>query len=336
MNLFYNPQEHRPRALVRILAQLLLFLAIQGILQVPLSFIIVGILAASGRIPAGLMNDVTALNEYLSRAIPQVGWYQAAFHVMALVAMLLSVYIAARFLDRRPFRALGFHFRPAWWRDLAFGLALGAALMTLIFAIERAAGWVTVTATSWSMNGPFGSSILFALVSYLCVGIYEELFSRGYQVRNLAEGFNFPAIGARAAVWWAYMLSSTVFAFLHFANPSTSWASTANLIAAGLFLGLGYVLTGELGISIGLHITWNFFEGNVFGFPVSGNPTFVSFLATQQSGPDLWTGGAFGPEAGIVALVVLLLGSGLVLLYVRATRGRLAMDEDLAEYQARP
>jgi hypothetical protein len=104
---------------------------------------------------------------------------------------------------------------------------------------------------------------------------------------------------------------------------------------AGVFLGLAYVLTGELAIPIGLHITWNFFQGNVFGFPVSGGDfSQATFIAIEQGGPDVWTGGAFGPEAGLMGIVAMLVGSGLIVLWVRWRRGSVGLHLPLAQAPA--
>lgn len=105
-----------------------------------------------------------------------------------------------------------------------------------------------------------------------------------------------------------------------------------NLVLAGIFLGLGYVLTGELAISIGLHITWNFFQGPVFGFPVSGGASAASFIGIQQLGPDWVTGGAFGPEAGAIGLAAMLLGSLLIVLWVKRIHGAAGLRDQLAVY----
>lgn len=85
----------------------------------------------------------------------------------------------------------------------------------------------------------------------------------------------------------------------HAANPNATLTSTANVAVAGIMLGTGYVLTGRLGLSIGLHTTWNLFQANVFGFPVSGlEPVGATLLAVEQGGPEAWTGSDFGPEGG--------------------------------------
>ncbi len=102
---------------------------------------------------------------------------------------------------------------------------------------------------------------------------------------------------------------------------------------AGLFLGVGFVLTGELAIPIGLHITWNFFQGNIFGFPVSGSNSGTSLISISQGGPDLLTGGAFGPEAGLIGILTMILGTLLTILYIRQTRGAVRLHTALAQYQ---
>ncbi len=99
-----------------------------------------------------------------------------------------------------------------------------------------------------------------------------------------------------------------------------------------LLLGLGYILTGELAMPIGIHFTWNFFQGYVFGFPVSGSSTGSSVIAIQQGGPALWTGGAFGPEAGLVGILATALGCILILLWVRWRYGKLQLQSRLAVY----
>jgi hypothetical protein len=89
------------------------------------------------------------------------------------------------------------------------------------------------------------------------------------------------------------------------------------LILAGVFLGYGYTSTRQLWLPIGLHTGWNFFEGTVFGFPVSGMADFPSLIHITVKGPILLTGGAFGPEAGLVILPALGLGALLVYLYTK-------------------
>ena len=324
--MFYNWNERRLRAAWRLLIQGLLFLIFLALSTAALSLAYFVILGVTGKISTQV-SAMRVLQGLSGSLIPEL-----AGQIFTLVCMTISLWIAARLLDHRPFRDFGFHLKPAWWRDLGFGLALGALLMAVIFGIEWAAGWVRITAFLFTPTGLFPINILIAAVGYTCVGIYEELFSRGYQLRNLAEGLHLPGINPSAAVLLAYLVSSMIFGSLHAANPNATLISTLNLMLAGLFLGLGFILTGELAISIGLHIAWNFFEGNVFGFPVSGSLSSVSILAIQQGGPQVWTGGAFGPEAGLVGLLALALGSLLIVLWVRSTRGKAKAQSRLAEY----
>lgn len=205
--------------------------------------------------------------------------------------------------------------------------------MACVFLAEFALGWISVAGPL----APSGASLIDGLMDgfllFFSVGIYEELVSRGYVLRTLAEGMSLRPFGPRGGLLLAFVLSSLVFGLLHQGNPNaTPLLTTLNLALAGMFLGLGYVLTGELAISIGIHMTWNMFQGLVFGFPVSGLPPRVSLISIQQSGPEAWTGGAFGPEGGLVGILALVAGSLLILAWVRRTRGLAALEIRLAIY----
>jgi membrane protease YdiL (CAAX protease family) len=95
-------------------------------------------------------------------------------------------------------------------------------------------------------------------------------------------------------------------------------------VAGGIFLAYGYIRTRQLWLPLGLHTGWNFFESTVFGYPVSGMSGLPRLIHQDVSGPELLTGGEFGPEAGLLLLPGLLLGSLLVYLYTRRTHIALA------------
>ncbi len=259
------------------------------------------------------------LGEWVRASVGARGQWLADIYLdlLRLAAVLLAALVAARWIDRRPLADWGFHMNRRWWRDLLFGMALGAGLMAAIFVVEWWYGWVTITGFWSAPSGtPFFAAILAPLVLAAVVAVAEELLARGNQLLNLAEGLRF--WGLRRAILLAWAFSSLIFGALHVSNPNSSWLSTGYLVFYGAFLGIGYVLTGELALPIGLHFTWNFVQGSVLGFPVSGRPLYmVSILDTQQAGPDLWTGGAFGPEAGLLGLLAGMIGIGLIVLWVR-------------------
>jgi membrane protease YdiL (CAAX protease family) len=317
-SVFWNSPQRRLRTLWRLIGQAVLFAVLMVLLYLPLAFV-------SGRLP-------------ISSGYINVDVESTLFSIYALVdvllATLLSLWLAGILLDHRRFADFGFRVNKDWWLDLGFGLALGALLMAGIFAVEWAAGWITIRGTLWTAqpDQAFLPALIVPAVMFLCVGIYEEALSRGYLLHNLSEGLNLPVIGPKTATILAWLLSSLLFSLAHLGNPHASIASVANLVLAGIFLGLGYVLTGQLAIPIGIHITWNFFQGNVFGFPVSGlGVNNATFVAISQSGPDLWTGGAFGPEAGLIGIAAILIGCALTLLWVRKRHGRAGIEASLAQ-----
>lgn len=261
--------------------------------------------------------------------------FVATARIATLAAVVLTVWLACRFLDRRPFSELGLQLgERTWWIDFGFGLFVGALLMTGVFLVELAAGWVVIVGVFETTGGGglFAPAVFAALVALISVGIHEELLFRGYEIKNAAEGLTLGPFGPRGAILLAWALSSIFFGLLHLQNPNATLASTVNIAFAGLLLGMGYVLTGRLAIPIGLHITWNFFQGNVFGFPISGTqPIGATFIRTEQDGPDVFTGGAFGPEAGLLVPAACVLGTFLILLWVRLRSGKATIQTSIAE-----
>jgi uncharacterized protein len=322
---FLEEGTGRPRALWRLLAQYWAYKVVAPLLVYLLA--LSWLLVRSGR-EIGASGELDASSLSGTPALPLLGG------IAALIGVILSVWLAGRFLDRRPFADFGFHVSGGWWLDLCFGMTLGALLMSAIFLVELGFGWVTVTGAFRSLvpGTPFALAMLLPTTLFVCVGVYEELLFRGYQLRNAAEGLNLSVVGPRKAVIVAWVLSSAFFGYLHANNPNATLLSTFNVALAGLMLGFGYVLTGELAIPIGLHITWNLFQGGVFGFPVSGSgPLGASVLSTDGGGPGLWTGGPFGPEAGLLGPVAMILGGLLIALWVRLRNGKVGIHTPIAE-----
>lgn len=179
--------------------------------------------------------------------------------------------------------------------------------MTVIFVTEVVFGFIEISENHLSLkNLPW--LILYQLgwlALMILVGISEELFSRGLQMKNLAEGLS--GLGRWPSVMCALLLSSMFFALLHLGNPSTTLVSTGGILFAGLVLGLLMIRTERLALPMGLHFTWNYFQGPVFGFAVSGNETPGSIFSVVDHGPHWFTGGEFGPEAGMSGSLALLL-----------------------------
>lgn len=287
-NIFLSPSEPRLRAGWRLLIQSLLLLMLALCIGIPV--ILAPMMFETP--PHTLLPPEMALPELLTSL------------AVEFLAITVSIFMARRFLDRRSFASLGFKLK---WRalvDILAGIAITFVMMGGIYIVMWSSGWVKFEGFAWqtqSVDAVVVNTLLIFL-AFVLVGWNEELLSRGYHMQNLADGIN---------MTWGVILSSAVFGILHLANPNATWISAAGIFLAGLFLAFAYLRTKQLWLSIGLHIGWNFFEGPFFGFPVSGM-NFFQLTRITVSGPELWTGGAFGPEAGLVVLPALALGMALV------------------------
>ena len=308
---FWNTEEHRLRFLWRLVVFALFFAVIVAAVQALIYFLLPGI--------SDVLHDEMVAKDLALSAISEN---------ITVLALLLTLVIIGRFVDKRPFSDYGFRMGKQWLWDFVFGLFLGALLMIGIFSTEYALGWVQIAGFLHSPGSiSFIPAIFIALILFIGGAFLEEIMTRGYLLHNLAEGLNFKFWRPAIALILAWLISSSLFGLMHLGNPNATAVSTANLMLAGLFLGLGYILTNNLALPIGLHLAWNFFQGNVFGFPVSGTSfNSVTFIAIDQRGPELWTGGAFGPEAGIIGLFAIGIGALLILAWVKWRYGQIRLQ----------
>ena len=235
---------------------------------------------------------------------------------LAAVAVALACLVAAHALDRRRLRDYGLALDVDWAADLVVGVVLGGFLMTGIALVSLLAGWAEVTGTLRADGGfSFPVALLLVVLAFVAVAVGEELALRGYLLTNLAEGLR--GLGDRAAVALATLGSAAIFGALHATNPGATAVSVLGIALAGVMLGLAYVLTDRLALPVGLHFSWNLFQGPLFGFPVSGIDLGVSALVLDVTGPAALTGGAFGPEAGLVGVGATVVGTALIVAYAR-------------------
>lgn len=331
VSLFWNRQEKRLRAGWRMGLFTTLIQILTSLFLVGPSLLISAIGLISG---AGSLESAITGGQNLLLRNPALATLITTGAILA--GILLATWFMGPWIDRRKISDFGFTFSRDWWLNFAFGFGLGALLMGLIFLVGWTTGNFRVTGFFVSFSdGYFLPGLLIALLVFICGGIYEEVLFRGYYLVNLAEGLHNERVGAPWAIMVAFLITSAIFGVAHLSNPNATWISTLNITVAGIFLGLGMVLTGSLAIPIGLHIAWNFFQGNFFGFPVSGIDMFSTVIATESVGRDWITGGNFGPEAGILGLGAMLLGSVLTVFWIKR-KIPIALHKALAEYAPVP
>ncbi len=273
-------------------------LLLQAVLQIVLTTCVGLVAFLALRQGGNIESNLGQLNNLGDLAVGEVG---------ETLTVTVSVLLARRFLDKRSFASLGLRLGRRAWLDIVAGIVITFLMMGAIFLVEGAAGWLRLSGFAWGVQPArvVITNLLIWLAVFVIVAWNEELMSRGYHLQTIASGMG---------LFWGLLISSAIFGVLHLANPNATWLSAVGILFAGLMLGYAYLRTRQLWLPIGLHLGWNFFEGVVFGFPVSGLETY-QLTRTTIAGPTIWTGGAFGPEAGLIVLPAILLGTILIHLY---------------------
>jgi uncharacterized protein len=228
--------------------------------------------------------------------------------VIGLATAVLSVIVyrwIVRLTERREVVELG---RKGAVTGTSWGTLLGIGLFGLVIVNIAFLG-------HYEVDGIGEPEAMIGLLGFMAAAsVTEELLFRGVLLRVLEQ-------------WWGTVITLAftgfVFGMVHLANPNaTLWGAVAIAIEAGLMLGSAYIATRSLWVPIGIHFGWNFAASAIFSTEVSGNGTPQGLLDAATSGPMLITGGDFGPEGSLYAVVFGVVTT-IVFLWLAKRRGYL-------------
>ena len=254
---------------------------------------------------------------YFVPDVRQTALAQFLLLVGSFLPIFFLVWIWLWLFERRPLWTTGMErpFLKKYVRGLLAGLFMFTAVVALLAVLDS-----VVTETSLAERfglATLGATLLIFL-GWMIQAAAEEL---------LARGFLLPLIGTRWGPLAGVLVSALFFALLHLSNPHLSFISLLNLALFGLFAALYALFEGGLWGIFAIHAIWNWAQGNLYGFSVSGIEIHDGMLFDlMENGPDWLTGGLFGPEGGIVVTFVLIISSALVW-YAGHRRGRKVSSE---------
>jgi membrane protease YdiL (CAAX protease family) len=293
---FWNRRERRVRSGWRIVAMLALYLVLT-------------------------IGTMTTIDSFLD------GYEEFLAPLAIVLTAVLTAWLATRYFDRRPLTSLGLRLNETWWREFVVGIGFGLFLTGGVLAIYLATGWATIEGWFVADAGrTFVVGFGLSVATYAAVALLEELLFRGYFITNATEGVPSRFVGLFEGVlprrWLgavpvtvAVAVSSLVFA--HFHGDSLTAMQYLHFWLAGVLLAIPYVLTGRLGLSIGLH--WAFNVGMTSLFNVEGG--LPALVRLSFDGPTLWVG-----ETALTETVMILVTIGLLLLWAR-WRGLAGLDD---------
>jgi hypothetical protein len=222
-------------------------------------------------------------------------WWLPEPLLMAIPAFVVSWIFLS--VERRPLHSIGLKMDRRWGLEFLLGTLGGVLLMVATALVVRAGDgfhWVRNPA------GTLGQMAAQGWI-YLLVAWDEELIFRGYAFQRLSDG---------TRPWISLLFySGLFFAYVHWGNPgmtgATKFWGSLNILLAGLLLGLCYLRTGSLAAPIGLHLGWNWTQGCLLGFGVSGTSGMPgAWTPVFHNRPEWFTGAAFGLEASIPCAVL--------------------------------
>ena len=224
---------------------------------------------------------------------------QAFLSGFGLIPLAIIIYTFRRFLDRKSISTIGFSIKNRI-SDLGAGFIIALIFMVGGSLILYATNEIGLSSIPFKVSG-----IIFSFILFVFVALNEEILFRGYILNNLLDSTN---------KYVALLISALIFSMLHSLNPNFSFIAFINILLAGIILGSTYIFTRNLWFPISLHLFWNFFQGPVMGYSVSGMK-IESIFKVNLTGSELINGGQFGFEGSLVCTLLLIPAIALILIY---------------------
>jgi len=244
------------------------------------------------------------------------------FSIFAAIAIFLGWFYGKIFEDL-PFRALGCWFTKNWFKDLVFGLIIGAVSIGLAALIAAIFGSLTFQVNDSSGTSAILLTLAVTLLIFTIAAITEETLFRGYLLQTLGRAKLF-YVGA--------ILTSFLFATAHNNNPGANAFSWINTFLAGIWLAVAYFKTRNLWFPFGVHLAWNWIQGAFLGINISGLSELASapILRVSETGTKFVTGGDYGIEGGIACTIALIFSIALIwfLPFINPTEEMLALTSE--------
>jgi membrane protease YdiL (CAAX protease family) len=306
---FFKNKYNDVRAVWKLMCVIPTFFILTVMLTICFTFFYEIILAATTGINDPMALEERIVNSDISRM---------SIAIIQNIVMMASVMMFWKSFDKKPFSQMGLTFNKTSFIDLVHGLILGAASIALVFVALLLTGQFTVESSV--MKPGFASTLLSDLVVMIFVGIGEEMFSRGYCMGILR----------RSNIFIVLIVPNLIFALLHIFNNNIGVIPMINLFLIGLLFSLISLRRGNIWMPVGYHITWNFFQGSIFGMPVSGSDASGLF-ASKPVGENIFNGGGFGPEGGLLVTGLIIVSIALLLIFTknRDKGGAVAADTEV-------
>ena len=239
--------------------------------------------------------------------------YLLYYELFSFVIILFLFIFWVKVIEKNALSSLGFVKRN-WLKYLVWGILLSLLQMGVIALVYQVGG-----IGSFELNELSLEPILFILGLFpfwLLQGGTEEVATRGWLLTRIAARTNLPL---------AIVISSSLFGILHMGNAGVTFLSVLNIILDGVLAALLFIYTDSIWLVVAQHGTWNYVQGNLLGFQVSGTGADASiFSFTMGDGPDWLTGGTFGAEGSIITTLVLLLS--VLIVYLLGERNERAVE----------